>query len=47
MYHDLNVLTAQPNVGNLTVWTFPDGTPGAPFSNGVATKTTSIWLDED
>ncbi len=47
MYHDLNVLTAQPDVGNLTVWTFPDGTPGAPFFDGVATKTTSIWLDEN
>ena len=47
MYHDLNVLTAQPQVGNVTVWTFPDGTRGAPFTGGIATKTTSIWLDED
>ncbi len=45
MYHDLNVLTAQPDVGDLTVWTFPDGTPGAAFFNGLATKTTGIWLD--
>ena len=45
MYHDLNVLTAQPDVGDLTAWTFPDGTPGAPLFDGLVTKTTGIWLD--
>ncbi len=46
MYHDLNVLAARPEVGNVTEWSFPDGTLGTPFSSGVATKLTSVWLDQ-
>ena len=45
-YHDLNALAAQPDVGNLTVWTFADGEPGRPMRNGVATKLTNVWLDQ-
>ncbi len=45
LYHDMNVLVAQPDVGNVTVWTFPDGTPGQPLSGGMVTRWTSTWLD--
>ncbi len=45
LYHDVNVLAAADTVEDLTVWEFPDATPGLSLQN-LRTKLTGVWLSE-